>query len=216
MTGIPPHIDDICKALDEQVKFLRFCWTVFDQIFDGSPRRSHLLNEVASTAFAVIGKALWTEIVMLICRLTDPATDSGQTRLSFEKLHSEIRKSGEDELAKKLRPLFKKINGRIRQQSKEYRNTRLAHLDFQFAMRGLDRVDLIHVGLVKEAIATFQDYFMTILTHYYPDRKLSFDSTISFGGDDLVAVLEDGMRFREAKKKRLLKRQREVINRRLS
>jgi hypothetical protein len=54
--------------------------------------------------------------------------------------------------------------------------------------------------MVKRAIQTFQHFMLIVLNHYYPDRTFTYDSELVDGGDDLIAVIEDGLHYRELQK----------------
>jgi hypothetical protein len=199
MADIPSNIEGILKELDDQTKFLSMCLTVYLQIFYSPQEKKGMLDQVAGSAFVVIQKALWSEILMLINRLADHAGKPNEEKLSFERLYSEIGKS-DLVLARKLRKTWRTIEGSIRAEVKRDRITYLAHIGLKYALSGELRRDIIRPGMVKKAIQTFQDFMLIVLHHYYPDRTFTYDSSLAHGGDDLIAVIEDGLRYRELEK----------------
>jgi hypothetical protein len=201
MADLPPEIREIFKELEEQVQWLWACLTVYTDIFYGPKEQSRMLEEAAGTAFIVLGKALWSEMLMLMSRLTDPSGHRSKERLCFERLYSEIRSIDKD-LGRKLKKAFAEIKG-MREPLEGFRNTHLAHFDLNYAKSGALRRYVIDPGMVKKALNLFREFLITVVKHYHPGSKPTYEASLADGGDDLIAVLEDGMAFRELKKKKL-------------
>jgi len=135
---------------------------------------------------------------MSLSKLTDPAGKKTKKHLSFEKLQKRVKKNCDHELASELQARLddlKKKSGVIR----THRDKRLAHLDSEVAMKQGLNLNKISVKMVEEALALAGEYMNAIEGHYYPTEFL-YEGGISSprgDGNDLVAILKDGLRFKE-------------------
>jgi hypothetical protein len=195
---MPQDIQKTLRRLQQEFHWLLAHWAIYDQLFNASESTYKMLQSCSREAFGCIQNSLETEIIMSLSRLTDvPKQPKGDNeRLSFWKLRSQITKSAEKDLSRKLREPFKTIEDGTR-QIREHRDKRLAHLSSKVAIGEQLVLDRIPVRTIEDAIKALGDVMSTVLHHYQPDTEFKYDVPVSYEGGELVSLLRDGLRLRE-------------------
>jgi hypothetical protein len=99
-------------------------------VFGTSKERIDFLNEAAPDFFASLQSTLWDDVLLHLCRLTDPAKSAGKPNLTLQCLpalisNPSLRKNVEDLLEQaKEKTAF----------AREWRNRRLAHREFRLVL----------------------------------------------------------------------------------
>lgn len=199
--NIPPELEKIFDRLREEVMWLQVHWTIYDQLFNHSELRYKMVYECSPWAAYCIQNALETEIVMSLSRLTDDPGSGDQERLSFQQFHTYLEKSNEKEIAEKLRDRMRNINQK-KEPIRDHRNKRLAHLNKRIAMKEDPSPDPLSARLLEEALKAFQAYLSEFQHYYQVDTDFRYDIPITYEGDALVSVLQNGLRLRELIKER--------------
>jgi hypothetical protein len=195
---IPSEIAEIFVKLEEQVLWLLLHWQVYSQLFNHSKQRRRMLKECANIAFFSFEIGLESEILMSLSRLTDEPLSGDKERLSFEKLHSQIRAAREDELSRKLRVLIKDIRNKC-DKIRDHRDNLLAHLNFNINMRKVPTPDLATASDIEAAIKSVAQYMNTIQEHY-GQKSTNYDFVAGIStqdGDALITWLKMGLRLDE-------------------
>ncbi len=117
------NINTLAASLKNEVVWLNLKWKIYRDTFE-NPKRSLLLTEAAPIIFAILQKLLLDDIVITLCRLTDPA-ESGQGR--GRKLNNSLfrllqEKGGDNTILLKLQKKIKPI--------RKLRDKNIAHSDF--------------------------------------------------------------------------------------
>src|SRR5436309_8035775 len=73
---IPEAIRDVCARLCEDAAILHLKWSSYLELF-GSPESAVVLSETARACFQIIEESLRNDIVLSICRLSDPSRTLG-------------------------------------------------------------------------------------------------------------------------------------------
>ena len=84
--AMPRALSEIYAKLEDQVSLLHGLYAQFRQLFGASKGRVDLLNEMASGFFWFVHRAFLREIVLSLCRLTDPATQGKYENVSICQL----------------------------------------------------------------------------------------------------------------------------------
>jgi hypothetical protein len=115
--------------------------------------------------------------------------------LSFQQFHASIGHN-DHQLAKKLRGTIKKIRKK-REEIREYRNKRLAHLDLKTVLAESPSPDPVTLQMIDEAITYLHEYMSSFEQHYEPDTEFIYETNfmVNSAGDALVAILQNGLRF---------------------
>src|SRR5271157_3512876 len=195
MSDMPESIKDIFNELKNQVVWLHTKWENYRQVF-GTSEKLKLLDECAHAFFLIIHNALIDDVLMSLSKLTDPAGKKTKKHLSFEKLQKRVKKNCDHELASQLQAKLDDLKKKS-EVIRTHRDKRLAHLDTEVAMKQGLNLDKISVKMVEEALALAGEYMNIIEGHYYQTGTYEF-AIASYGdGDALVAILKDGLHFKE-------------------
>jgi hypothetical protein len=118
---IPEAIRESCLRLCEDVAMLHLKWSYYLELF-GSRENTALCSDTARAFFQILEEALRNDIILAICRLSDPSRMLGGDNLSFAAVVAECRDIPRLE---DLLMAFQAACGPARR----YRNRRLGHND---------------------------------------------------------------------------------------
>jgi hypothetical protein len=197
---IPANIKDIYEELKGHVVWLHGRWILYRQLFDKSEKRIDLLNECASSFFYVIEDVLFRDVMLFLCKLTDPAStrtrDGNSENLSLKQLQQRVEVS-EPHLAASLERLLKDLDDKC-EDIREWRNKRLAHSDLITEMRnGASSLPGISRQMIEEALKLVREYMNMIENHYH-NNTVAYDIFLmNKDADTLVSILIDGLHYKE-------------------
>lgn len=127
---ISKTLASIFEALDMEITGLHIRLKMYRQLFDRGSSRIELLNDSASNFFVDLHRILVDDIILAICRITDPAQTSGRSNMTLEQLETVARSEGELALTSKLRATLVTIHA-LRKPFLQHRYRRVAHRDMQ-------------------------------------------------------------------------------------
>ena len=132
--SMQPDIREIYEALRTEVTWLHARWISYSQLFAKTEKRVTLLNECARSLFYFVHETLLNDLLLTLCKLTDPATQGKQKEnLSLERLQNHVEKAGEPILATECKTTLTAIDA-YATPLRELRNQQLAHLDLAVAL----------------------------------------------------------------------------------
>src|SRR5687768_9255530 len=160
--GLPPEVRKVFDVLREEVVRLHANWDAFQQLF-GDPESVAALNSVAPGAFALLHHNFRHELVMGVCRITDPketrVRGNVKENLTLERLLHVVRENSQDQaFYRGLKPKLKAIDKHLR-PIRDHRNRYVGHLDLQTAVQyqqnPLPDVTREHVAEALRLLADF-------------------------------------------------------------
>jgi hypothetical protein len=93
---MPPAIAEVFDPLKAELVALHDLWALYRQVFAHSEARIQLLQRVANFFFGATQWALYHEVILALCRFTDPAESSKKPghrpNLTLERLVDEVTK----------------------------------------------------------------------------------------------------------------------------
>lgn len=188
------------NALWQEVAWLYTKWDEYVALYGTKPSRIDLMNKSAPIFFRIVQDSLWEVTLLHIARLIDPPKSAGKENLSIKRLP----------LLVSDQYLIKTLEGKIHiaiQKSefcRDWRNRRIAHRDLKLAIEeGINSLKPASRKMVREAIDSIADV-LNIVTQYYNDSTTAFDAPSgSGGGESLLYIIDDGLKFDEEKTKRI-------------
>lgn len=66
--------------------WLHWKWSDYAILFGSKPERDDLLNRAAPAFFKLVQNAMWEDILLHVCRLTDPPKSCGKDTLTLRRL----------------------------------------------------------------------------------------------------------------------------------
>lgn len=147
------NADPDLEVIIQQTQALIRQLNVFLVLFGHSQTRFHALAHRMPTIMVTFKEALWTDIVIGICRITDPVKSSGKDNLVLARLVDDPRASKH---AKAMKTRLDKLVGRPR----DHRNRLLAHLDLKAGHDAsiIKRYRRKTVERIVKTIATLVEY----------------------------------------------------------
>lgn len=189
--GMPKQLKGIFDHLWQDVVWVHYKWDLFLQLYD-KREDVELLNRTAPAVFRVWEDVMLDEIVISICRVTDPATTGRKKNLTLDRLGGAIDGSSYSDLKREfkkglldLRPVLK--------FARDHRNRRIAHVDLATRLNShpepLSDLNKRRIENALEAIATL----MNLVEGYFQNSATVYKLGIPRGeGRTLIYWLKKG------------------------
>ncbi len=84
------QLGDLYFELYKEVVWLHLKWKDFRALFVSNPERVELLNKAAPYFFANLQRMMFEDVLMHLCRLTDPPQSMGRDNLTLQRLPNSI------------------------------------------------------------------------------------------------------------------------------
>ena len=193
-------LGELYDILSNQVSWVHFKWKQYRGLFGANQERIDFLNVAAPAFFAELQQLLWDDILLHICRLTDPPKSAGKANLTIACFPALI---SDADLALRVGKLFNQVKEKTG-FAREWRNRRLAHREFPVASQADSRS--LTPGSredIEVALVAIRDVMNCIEVHYMKSSVLYNHGIEVLGGfDTLLRCLEKGV---EEKRRRLEK-----------
>lgn len=202
--ALGPEFGVVFTHLVNETVWLSDKWREYRSLFMRSENRIALLNQAAGRFFASLDGMLWEDVLLHLCRLTDPTKVMGHKQLTIRRLPQYL--AGVP-IAGAVVKLVDEAVSRT-EFARDWRNRRIGHHSLARAIDPHAR-DLAFASpeLVTTALVAIGAPLIAVHRHFIDDG-LSFDIPGGPGdADDLVAVLDDGLRAREARDERFRRRE---------
>jgi hypothetical protein len=184
-------LGELYDILSNQVAWIHLKWMEHRALFGTSQERIDFLNEAAPVFFAGLQDTLWNDVLLHLCRLTDPEKSMGKRNLTIECLPALISDAA---LRAKVEGLLKHAKEKT-SFARKWRNRRLAHREFPAAITAdLESLTPGSRHDIEEALAAIRGV-MNCIELYYLKSSLSYEHSIeALGGvDALLMCLEKGV-----------------------
>jgi len=191
-------LGDIYDILYSQVAWVHIKWSEYRSLFAKSQERIAFLNEAAPAFFASLQTTLWDDVLLHLCRLTDPEMSVGKKNLTLQCLPSLI---SDTDLIKLVDEALKQAKDKT-SFARQWRNRRLAHRAFP---EGITKdAESVNPGSrqdVEEALATIRNVMNCIERHYMGTTVLYEHSEEALGNTEaLLACLKKGVEEKRRRK----------------
>jgi hypothetical protein len=196
LAAMPQSLGELYLSLRDELTWIHLKWIDFLGLF-GKKECVETLNEVAPALFAHLQRALWEDVLLHLCRLTDPPQSMGHDNLTFRRLPPVVSDP----------TLQAKVKGFVdaavagTQFARDWRNRRLAHKELPPAdgspSKPLATASRKHVEEallpMREAMNAIQLQFMGSATGYEHSIGAlgGVDSLLFYVGRGLKAVHEE-------------------------
>jgi hypothetical protein len=187
----------LCYELQDDLEWLRYKWSEFQELFGKGPERIELLNKVASNFFYILQKLLYEDAMLHLCRLTDPPGNRCQENLTLLRLAKLI---SEQEFSARVQEDAEEVQKKC-EFARKWRNKRLAHTDLM-SLRNERASPLPSVTCqdIEDALKSMDALLNSVEQHYdVPPSALAYDP---FAARSLVHYLEKAVRAEESENQR--------------
>jgi hypothetical protein len=195
-------LGELYSALWQAIATIHVYWKEYVELFGSKPERIDLLNRAAPAFFHILQEELWELALLRISRLTDPPKTgrAGRQNLTIQALPALI---SDATLKAQVTQLVADVVAETA-FCRDWRNRRIAHNDLLLALQQPTRplADASRLQ-VKTALLSLTAVLNALCGHY-SDSEIRFDIGGRIDGAvSLLYVLNDGVKVREARQKRL-------------
>ena len=201
--SVPARIVEIYDLLKTEVTWMHGRWKVYRQLFGTSEQRVQLLNAAASNFFYFVQDVLIDDVQVTLSKITDPPRSRQYENLSLTLLQERIDEVAEPEFAQELSQILMEAKSAC-EPFRMRRNKKLAHLDLETARAIENPLPGISREMVEKALLQVRTYLNRI-EQYYNDAEFGYEHfLLKSDGDQLIAVLKDGLRYEELVQERVI------------
>jgi hypothetical protein len=166
-------------------------WFDYEALFGTSLKRVDIINRAAPAFFGRLQTILWREILLSLCRLTDPAASFKRENLSIRRLatSADLARPCAD-----LASLLTKAESST-EFAKHWRNKVIAHSDLEISTtKAARQLPDANRGLVRAAIADIEAVLIRVFMNFNPDIEIAFPLfEDAIDAEELLYVLRDGI-----------------------
>jgi hypothetical protein len=182
-TKIPEEIRDACADLWDDVAMLHLKWNFYLELF-GDRENAQLLSNLARAFFQTVEESLRADMLMSICRLSDPSRSLAPGNLSFAIL---MGKCADLPKVDNLVTAFQAACGNARL----YRNRYIAHNDLGSVINLTENL-LPGVGRpqIDEILGLAREILRTVYGHY-ANVDLGFQPAHTGGAKELINWIKE-------------------------
>lgn len=184
---IPESIRTMVMWLCQEVTSLQSKWDFYLELFS-KKQNTDLLSDLARFSFNIIEESLRFDMIMAVCRLSDPVKSSGQENLSFAQLVENCSNiAGLDSIQSKFQNACEPV--------RKLRNKRVGHKDLNTFIKPsghpLPGIHKEHMDLIVELASNI---LRTVFQHY-AGGDLYFHTIARGDAKDLIFWLSQGREF---------------------
>jgi hypothetical protein len=192
---LPEEIENLYLTLWQAVVWLHRVWNQYCHLFRTSPEELDLLNQAAAGFFRVCHDALLDDVVLSLCRLTDPPANRHQTNLSLQRIADEVRAWGNTALTAAVDRHAAEAKARC-EVLRKHRDKRIAHADFQVAVYK-SPLGNITEKMIEEALESVRNFTNAIGEHVQgAPTDFQTPGALLGEGDDLIYRLKEAKAYR--------------------
>jgi AbiU2 len=188
------ELGDVYFVLFNDCTWLHLKWQEYKTLFGTDAETVELLNGTAAGFFFVVQESFWDDILLHICRMTDPASTFGKENLTVQRLPDLA-----PAIAAELHSLIAIARDRS-QFARDMRNRRIGHRDLLVALgRHSKPIDPGSRVRVVAAIDAISDVLNCVERHFCGGEGVlySFVSQLGDAGA-LLSALRRGIAHRES------------------
>ena len=201
VAAMPAPLGQVYYELSNQVVWVHLKWKDFRELYAKAPETIDLLNAAAPAFFYNLQQMMWDDVLLHLCRITDPTKSAGKDTLTIRRLPDEIPDTA---LRSQLEALAEDARKKT-EFARHWRNRRLAHCELPplagQSPRPLPAASREHVEVALAAISEA----MNAIERHYLHSAVSYKDTIeALGGvDSLIGLLRKGVNAERAEREKL-------------
>lgn len=206
LEAMGPELGRLFYCLWNECAWLHLKWSEYVILFGSKPERLSLLNTTAPAFFRLIRDSMWEDVLLHICRLTDPTQSIGKQKkqnLTLQRLPPLVEPALRLKVERLLQAALEKCAF-----ARDWRNRRIGHRDLGLALKG-PAVPLAPArrGSVNDALEAIAAVLNAVERRYRNMTVPYHMVTPSLGdAEALLCILRDGLKMRAAREARLRER----------
>jgi hypothetical protein len=193
-------LGELYSLLSKELVWLYVSWSEYRVLYGTSEVTIQALNSAAPRFFYYLDYLMWHDVLLHICRLTDPPASAGRKNLTLASLPLAIP---EAHLKGEVEALIKEAQSKSK-FARDWRNRHLAHRDLQKAQNPeVHALAAASREKVEEALTSMAEVLNRVLGHY-EDTYMDYRSARVWadGSSSLLKVLRAGVAALQASEER--------------
>ena len=200
VAAMPAPLGDIYHWLHDEAAWLHIKWSDFSRLYATGQKRVDLLNAAAPAFFHHLQQMMWEDVLLHLCRITDPIKTMGHDNLTIMRIPDAIPDQAfRDEIKSIVQDAKQKT-----EFARDWRNRRLAHQELP-PFQGQATAPLLPVSRqnVEDALAAV-GMAMNRIEQYYLKETVLYEHSIEAlaGVECLVARLAKGIEAEKAERQK--------------
>jgi hypothetical protein len=185
VNAMPSQLGELHYELHNEVAWLHLKWRDFRALYTTSPATITLLNESAPAFFGNLQRMYWEDVLLHLCRLTDPIKSAGKETLTILRIPTLIP---DPDLKRQVNALATEATTRT-DFARPWRNRRLAHRELP-PLSGHAALPLPSASVrdVEEALVAIRATLRCIELHYLKANVAYEHSIEAPGGVALLLI----------------------------
>lgn len=199
ITKLGPDLGPVFHVLWNDRAWLVVKWQEYREMFGSGAEQVELLNS-ASLFFQIVQDTLWQDILLHLCRMTDPPKSMGRENLTLRSLPDLI---SDPAFGAEVAPLVEQAI-EATAFARDWRNRHIGHRDLALALKsGMQPLASASEVQVSAALSAIHAVLNRISERLL-DSTLAGDVITPFtGAATLMLLLRNGIEARDARRKRL-------------
>jgi hypothetical protein len=193
------ELGQVSHLLSNECVWLHWKWSDYVILFGSKQERIDLLNKAAPAFFKLVQDAMWEDVLLHLCRLTDPAKSCGKHTLTLQRLPDLVSSAIRHDVQSLLQEAVRKC-----EFARDWRNRHIAHRDLG---RALNEHSVPLAPASRKGVKDALEAIVRLL-NYLEERQC--DSTTFYEGisphgnaESLLCVLRDGVNADSSRRRRL-------------
>lgn len=183
-------------SLHNEIIWLTFRWTEFKELYGTKETRIELMNETAPLLFYMIQKVFWENLLVGVCRITDPPKTSGKKNMTIRSLPNFLTdRDFKIQIESEINTLLVES-----EFCRDWRNRWIAHADFDLTTEQHHAKPLAPATRkqLKEVIERIHSIYNKIELRYLKTTTVFGYLKSGRGAIALLHKIESGARFDKA------------------
>lgn len=123
----------LLDAVEREFTQVGYRWVIFCQLFDSGQENVDLLNRSGSNVFQLLQQLILDDVMLGLCRLTDPPKSMGSENASLRNLVEKLQARLPTQSKLKIDTKLTELNAHL-SKVRELRNKALSHNDLSHAI----------------------------------------------------------------------------------
>lgn len=165
--------EDLLEIIKQDVFRLRYAWANFRYLFASEKKTVDVLNAVGPGFFGMAQRLMLDDVILRICRLTDPAANRNQENTTLKRL---LQATGWETSDPAKHALFLSKTRSADAASKDcrdHRNKRISHADLQHSQKAFGLPDAT-MKMIDGAVTAIEQFIRDINYELHPGVEQSF------------------------------------------
>jgi len=189
-----PEVRKFFWSLHQEVLYLFYRWKIFRQLFASGKENLELLNKSGSNVFALLQCLIEDNIILTLCRLTDPEKTGSNENLSIRNFLGRIDAGVNADVMGDLHSKLANLQTAT-EKLRIHRSKRIAHLDLSHTFTP-ELLPILQYSDLQDVLKLLESLMREIHLVIFNADTSYMEPAVAYGcdGEHLFRVLGDARR----------------------